>query len=56
MQYIDKTVMYSFLRLLNQAFSVTTQIALYFAQEQGESAEFIGINEHFQTAIGQNRG
>ncbi len=28
--------------------SVTAQIALYFAQEQGESAEFTGVNEHFQ--------
>jgi hypothetical protein len=27
--------------------SVTAQIALYFVQEQGESAEFTG-NEHFQ--------
>ena len=26
----------------------STQIALCFVQEQGESAEFIGINEHFQ--------
>ena len=28
--------------------SVTAQIARYFAQEQGESAEFTGVNEHFQ--------
>jgi hypothetical protein len=27
--------------------SIIAQIALYFVQEQGESAEFIGINEHF---------
>jgi hypothetical protein len=27
---------------------VTAQIALYFVQEQGESAEFTGVNEHFQ--------
>ena len=27
---------------------VTTQLALYFVQEQGESAQFISINEHFQ--------
>jgi hypothetical protein len=26
----------------------TAQIALYFVQEQGESAEFTGVNEHFQ--------
>jgi hypothetical protein len=30
------------------ATSVTAQIALYFVQEQGESAEFTGVNEHFQ--------
>ncbi len=34
---------------------VTAQIALYFAQEQGESAEFTCVNEHFQTVIGQNK-
>jgi len=28
--------------------SVTAQIACYFAQEQGESAEFTCVNEHFQ--------
>jgi hypothetical protein len=27
--------------------SVTAQIALSFAQEQSESAEFTGVNEHF---------
>jgi len=27
---------------------VTARIALYFVQDQGESAEFISINEHFQ--------
>jgi hypothetical protein len=27
---------------------VTAQIALYFVQEQGESAEFTSVNEHFQ--------
>ena len=31
--------------------SVTAQIALYFIQEQGESVEFIGINEHFHTRL-----
>jgi hypothetical protein len=25
-----------------------TQIALYFIQEQGKSAEFTGVNKHFQ--------
>jgi hypothetical protein len=28
--------------------SVTAQIARYFVQGQGESAEFTGVNEHFQ--------
>ncbi len=32
----------------------TTLIARYFVQKYGENAEFIGINEHFQTAIGQS--
>jgi hypothetical protein len=32
----------------NAAMGVTAQIALYFVQEQGESAEFTGVNEHFQ--------
>jgi hypothetical protein len=27
---------------------VTAQIACYFVQEQGESAEFTDVNEHFQ--------
>jgi hypothetical protein len=27
---------------------VTVQIARYCVQEQGESAEFTGVNEHFQ--------
>ncbi len=27
--------------------SVTAQVVLYCIQEQGESAEFTGINEHF---------
>ncbi len=27
---------------------VTAQIARYFVQEQGESAEFTCVNEHFQ--------
>jgi hypothetical protein len=31
---------------LNSVF-VTAQIALCFVQEQGESAEFTGINEYF---------
>jgi len=31
--------------------NVTTQIVLYFIQYQGESAEFIGINEHFQRRL-----
>jgi hypothetical protein len=35
--------------------SVTAQIAPHI-QEQGASAEFTGVNEHFQQAIGQNRG
>ncbi len=32
---------------VTQRNSVTAQLAHYFAQEQGESAEFTGINEHF---------
>jgi hypothetical protein len=27
---------------------VVAQIALYFVQEQGESAEFTGVYKHFQ--------
>jgi hypothetical protein len=27
--------------------NVTAQITLYFVQEQGESAEFTSVNEHF---------
>ncbi len=26
---------------------VTAQLVRYFVQEQGESAEFTGVNEHF---------
>ncbi len=31
----------------NYAHDVTIQLALWFVQEQGESAEFTGVNEHF---------
>jgi hypothetical protein len=37
-----------FLQIVTQRNSVTAQIAHYFAQEQGESTEFAGINAHFQ--------
>ncbi len=31
----------------SQKIPATAQIALYLFQEQGESAEFTGVNEHF---------
>jgi predicted chitinase len=31
----------------NHEIPVTARIALYFSQEQGESAEFTCVNEHF---------
>jgi hypothetical protein len=31
-----------------QCNQVTAQSALYFVQEQGESAQFTGVNEHFE--------
>jgi hypothetical protein len=34
-------------KLLVTCISVVAQIALYLVQEQGESAEFTGVNEHF---------